>query len=184
MFEVKESERLSCSGFNLNFSLSFCMCIFRTSPPQMTSDLGTALRPWSLSRCVAPTNIRTDWSYAVNPGTHPQPTHLTHPKETSRLKCEENTHLKQTETTKPSYVLTLSVIFSKTCSKGFCTCLQVWGQNRDEECSILYFHTETLNERVGPGEYGKTFLTNCFLSWFYSRKDSLSPVWWFGNLKK
>jgi len=79
------------------FSLSFCMCIFRTSPPQMTSDLGTALRPWSLSRCVAPTNIRTDWSYAVNHGTHPQSTHLTHPKETSRLKCEENAHLQQTE---------------------------------------------------------------------------------------
>lgn len=94
----------------------------------------------------------------------------------------EHTPKTNLETTKPSYVLTRSVIFSKTCSKGFCT-LQVWGQTSDEECSILYFHTETWNERVGPIEYGKTFLTNCFLSWFYSRKDSLSPVWWFGNLK-
>ncbi len=95
MVEVKGGNQRLCSSLNLNFLL--CLCIFRTSPPQMTSDPGTALRPWPLSRRAAPANIRTDWSYAVNPGTHPPPTHLTHPKETSRLKCEENTCLQQTE---------------------------------------------------------------------------------------
>lgn len=75
------------------------MCLFRTNPPQTTSDPGTALRPWSPSSHVAAANTRTGWSYSVKPGTHPPPSHPTHPKETSRLKCEQTSEQK----TKLSY---------------------------------------------------------------------------------
>lgn len=79
------------------------MCLFRTNPPQTTSNLGTALRPWSPSSLAAAVNTRTGWSYSVKPGTLPPPSRPTHPKETSRLKCEPTSSANWVKT-KLSYI--------------------------------------------------------------------------------